>query len=211
MLDGFKLANRAADLCRLDPHQHSHANSRQHVLNVVRALQRDLADRHDLALGPPIAPDNALPANESSALHLPQATEPGHRSLGFRSHRDARRIVCIQYREIVSRLVLENAGLRGGVVLKCVVPVEMIWGDVEDNRNLRMEALDGFQLEAANLQHNPGVVGGSLDEADRWSANVAPHQRLPPASSDDLSCQRGGRGLTVRTGDRYDVALQIAC
>ncbi len=136
MLDRFELGDRAPDLCWLDSGQHSDADCRQHVLHVVRALQRNLLGRHDLALAMLVAPDYVPSADECPARDLLQPAEPVHAGFGYRSHLNARLVVGIQNGEIVRALVLENAGLGGGVVLKRVVPVEMIGRDIQHHRNL---------------------------------------------------------------------------
>ena len=75
-------------------------------------------------------------------------------------------------------LVLEDARLGGGIVLEGVVAVEVIGRDIQHHRDLGVEGLDGLQLKAADLEHNPGVVGGGLDEADGRRADVAADQCL---------------------------------
>src|SRR5208337_3966214 len=66
MLDRLEPGGRFPNLSRIDASQHSDTDSRQHVLDVVRTFQRNLADWHDLALAFFIAPDNALPTCERS-------------------------------------------------------------------------------------------------------------------------------------------------
>src|ERR1039457_3757299 len=67
MLHRFELGDRAPDLCRLDSHQHSHTNCREHIFQIVRALQRNLSDRHDLSVAMAVAPDYVLSADKRPA------------------------------------------------------------------------------------------------------------------------------------------------
>ena len=127
-----------------------------------------------------------------------------------RSHRNARLVVRVQNGKIVRALVLENTGLGGGVILERVVPVKMVGGDIQHHRNPGMKALDGLQLEAADLQHHPGIVGGTLDEGDRRRSDISADQRLPASGRNNFTRQRGGRGLPVGAGDGDDLAFEKA-
>ena len=49
---------------------------------------------------------------------------------------------------ILRQLRFEEAALGGGIVLKRVVPVQVILRDVQRERDVRAEFEDGFQLEA---------------------------------------------------------------
>ena len=82
------------------------------------------------------------------------------------------------------RLIFEDASLGGSVVREGVMPVEMVGRDVQHDRDLGMKGLDRLQLKAADLQHDPGFVGGALDKSDGRRSDVAANQRLsrPPAA-----------------------------
>ena len=56
--------------------------------------------------------------------------------------------------------------------------VEMVRRDVQHHRDLRMKGLDRLQLKAADLQHDPGVIGGAFDKGNRRRADVSADQRL---------------------------------
>src|ERR1039457_2526650 len=64
MLYRLELGNRATDLCGFDCGQHSDTDCRQYILQIVRALQRNLSDRHDLAVAMAVAPDYVLSADK---------------------------------------------------------------------------------------------------------------------------------------------------
>ena len=73
---------------------------------------------------------------------------------------------------------------------------------------VRMEGLDRLQLEAADLQHDPGVICGSLHKRNRRGPDVATDQYLASARSDDVARQCRRRGLAVRPGNGDDMAFQ---
>jgi hypothetical protein len=77
-----------------------------------------------------------------------QSAEPVHRRLRELRVGDADRIVGIQNGLILRKLRFEEASFSGGVVLKRMVPVQMILRDVQSERDVRAEIEDRFQLEA---------------------------------------------------------------
>ena len=82
------------------------------------------------------------------------------------------------------RFDFENARLGGRVILEGVMAVEMVARDVQHHRDMRMEGHDGFELKAADLQHDPADVGGAIGEGNRRSADVATDQvAVPPAAT----------------------------
>src|ERR1035437_3145072 len=210
MLYRFELRDRATDLCRLDSGQHSDTDCREHIFEIVRALQRNLLRRHDLAVAATVAPDYVPSAHERPARDFFQPAEPGHGRCRGRGHLDARLVVRMQNGEIVRALIFENTSLGRGVILKRIVPVKMIGGDIQHHRNSRMKALDGLQLEAANLQHHPSILGGTLDEGDCRRSDISTTQPLPPPSRNDSPRQRRGSGLAVGAADGDDLAFEEA-
>ena len=115
------------------------ATAGQYVLDVVRALERDLSHRHDGLLACWLAPDDAVVAHECPVLNFVLTAEPVHGALVFVGHRDAGGVVGVQYGEVVARLILEDARLGRGVVLKRVMAVEMVGRDVQHHGDLRGE------------------------------------------------------------------------
>src|ERR1017187_4242346 len=60
VLDRFEIRNSTANVSRIDACEHARAYSRQHVLDVVRALQRNFTDVHDGLFAVSVAPDNIV-------------------------------------------------------------------------------------------------------------------------------------------------------
>ena len=87
-------------------------------------------------------------SHESAALDLAQAAEPVDATTSLLRHRDAGWVIGIQHREIILRLVLEDSRLRGRVVLKAVMAVEVVGRDVQDDCNLGAEALNASPAES---------------------------------------------------------------
>src|ERR1035437_787095 len=106
MLDRLERGDRAPDLCRLDSRQHSDTDCREHIFEIVRALQGNLARRHNLAVAMAVAPDYEPSADKRPARDFLQPAEPGYGSFRRRGHLNARLVVRVQNGEIVRALVL---------------------------------------------------------------------------------------------------------
>ena len=126
------------------------------------------------------------------------------------ARREADIAIGVKNRVVLRRLVFEDAGFGRDVVLHRTVTVEVIGRDVEDRRDMRTEGLDRLQLEARNLQHNPGVRRRLLDKGNCRRADISPDQRLTSARGDDFAGQRGGGGFAVGAGDGHDLSFEEA-
>jgi hypothetical protein len=96
-----------------------------------------------------IAPEDDFSAtNECSLLHMLFAAEPKH----LRARRRIRRagpIVGVQDRKVLLGLILENARFSGSISRQRLVAVQVIWRQIQEHRDLRLEIFDQFKLEAA--------------------------------------------------------------
>ena len=101
-----------------------------------------------------------------------------------RTLRDLQRggIVGVQCHPIRLDLVLEDASLRGRMVLDRRVTIEVI-GEVEKHGHPRMKRLDRFELEAARFDHVNRVRGRVVYLRAQGIADVPAHHLQPPASS----------------------------
>ena len=120
------------------------------------------------------------------------------------------RVVGVDDRPVASRLVLEDARLRGGVRLERRVAVEVIRREVEPDRHLRVEAHDALELEARDLGHEDAPRRGSLDQADQRRADVAADAGVEARGAQHAACRGRGGGLALRAGDREQPPLQVA-
>ena len=82
MLHGAEILDRAANRRRLHSGGHADGDGGQHVFHVVRALQRNLGERHDLhrflVSIYSVAIHNRAVLHKRAALHLMLAAEPQH-------------------------------------------------------------------------------------------------------------------------------------
>ena len=110
-----------------------------------------------------------------------------------------------------------SGGLRGedalfgaGVVLEGAVAIEVVGRDVEDDGDLGMKLLGGFELEAGDFEDRPGFGGAFVDEGDDGDADVAADERVESGCFEDLADQRRGGGFAVGAGDGERLAAQEA-
>ena len=132
----------------------------------MSAFQTDFADRHDLETISIVTPDNLAAADECAVVEFFRTAEPAHGRFHTECQVYTRLAIGVQDSKIARGLVLEDARLRRYVVLESVVTIEMVRRDIQHDCNPRMEALDGFELEAADFQDDPSVPGGLIREGD---------------------------------------------
>src|SRR5205807_5089081 len=92
----------------------------------------------------------------------------------------------------------------------CTVTVQVVRRNVQDGRDIRLEFLNGFKLEAGDFQNIEAISGGLPGQRDPRRADVAAYQRLVSALGQNLSRQRGGGGLSVGAGNGNDAAFKKA-
>src|SRR5262249_43735627 len=88
------------------------------------------------------------------------------------------------------------------------MPIQMVGGHIQHDRDLRSKLLDGLQLKARDLQHNKGIRGSRLNQRYRGGSNVATNHSWIAATRDDLSYQSSGRSFAVRTRNRHNRAWE---
>ncbi len=165
----------------------------------MRAFQWNFRRQHHFLLLSPAPEQHRAFMHECSLLHLPLAAEPEHLRASAPGHLHASGIIRIQNRKIFRVLVFKQPRLRVHISLKCPMPVEMIGRNVEHNPNLRPETANGFELEAGNFQHNDRLRRRSFHQRNRRRPNVPADQRLESARCENLSNQRSGCSLPVRS------------
>ncbi len=208
VLDRLEVLDRGANPGSFDTGKRAHHHCRQHIFEIMRALQSDLAARHHRPLAALIAEDNLAAADKRATLHFPLAAEPIDTGPQAGGEPGDRLVIGIQYREIGSPLIFEDARLGREIVRHAAVAIEVVRRKVQNGGDARAEALDRLQLKAGNLEHHPGIGRGLLDKTNCGGADVAAHQGFRAAGRDHLAGQAGGRGLAVRTGNGDDLALE---
>src|SRR6267378_4213149 len=148
MLNAAKRGDSGAHLLRSAPGNHSHTYGGENVLEVVRALQLNVAHGHDRRLDSVGAEDNLPFLNESPVFHGLLTAEPIDRGPepGLQFH--AGGVIGIEQSEIAGLLVLEDSRLGIHIDLESAMPVEMVGSDIENRGHPRPELFHGFKLKA---------------------------------------------------------------
>src|SRR4029077_9453289 len=105
---------------------------------IVRARQRNFTGIKNFFLVASASEDDLSATNECSLLHILLAAEPKH----LRARRRIRRagtIVGVQDRKVLLGLILENAGFSGSISRQRLVSVQVIWRQIQEHRDLRLE------------------------------------------------------------------------
>ena len=128
--------------------------------------------------------------HERALLDAADRAEPEDLRLRFGSHHLRRFVLGVQHEEVFGELVLRDARLRRGVVLKGSVPVEVVRRDVQHSCDSRSEGVDRLELKARHFEHIPRVVGTLTNKLDHGQADVAAHLRIDPGLLQDVADQR---------------------
>src|SRR5262252_5186324 len=130
MLDGFEVRDCLANLRRLAADERADRNSRENILQVVRAFEGNLCDLHDLLLALAITKEDAAVANIAAPAHFFLAAEPDNLRMNAIRKRGGCGVIGVQHCEVVSSLILEDARLRLDVIFEGLMTVEMIGRNV---------------------------------------------------------------------------------
>ena len=106
--------------------------------------------------------------------------------------------------EPLRRLHREQPRLRRGIGLEPLIPIEMIGRDVEQHRDVAVEALGQVDLVARQFEDIDAAFGERVLRQDR-QADVAAHQARHARGLEDVVDQRGGGRLAVGAGDADDL------
>ncbi|MNE37223.1 hypothetical protein D3C80_1310650 [compost metagenome] len=85
------------------------------------------------------------------------------------------------------------------------IAIHMIFGDVQNGRRSRVQAVSGFQLEARQLQHVQ--LAFLTQQAQRRQADIATDAHRPTCGFCHFTHQGGDGAFTVGTGNRHDRCL----
>ena len=188
--DPGEAAQGGGDVGRRHAERRGRRRGGQRVGHVVLALEGELVDRAELARGRRAAqPQHAVghPGQRRRGLGVdtaPQlhATRGQREGAAARPPGQARRgrasragVVGVQQREVGRRLVFEHAQLGFDVPAEAAVPVDVVFGQVQQHGHVGPEADDVLELKARELgdHHGSGV--------DRRRAGwPAPGPRCPP-------------------------------
>src|SRR6266851_1163576 len=97
MLDRFETLDCSPDLLREAAHEHTCADCREDVLDIVRAFQGNFRHQHDVPLPIGCAEKDAPIAYKRTAVHFFPSTEPENLGFGSCRQRYTTGIVSIQH------------------------------------------------------------------------------------------------------------------
>jgi hypothetical protein len=117
--------------------------------------------------------------------------------------------VGIHDRRVAFRLIAKDSPFRGGVILERLVPIHVIGRDVQKQRDVRVEAVHGFELKGRKLEH---IQARPLEihRGNQRLTDVSRDDRLTAGRFQDLADEGRGRRLAIRACDRHNVAAQVA-
>ena len=122
----------------------------------------------------------------------------------------AGRIVVVEHRPVLRRLIGEDAALHADVRLHRAVTRDVILRDVEHRTDVRVERADRLALIGADLGHRQVVVRHVARVRGDRIADVAHDVRGAARRAEQLAHQRGGRRLAVGAGDGAQAAAHHA-
>jgi hypothetical protein len=178
---------RGHDVGQQVPAEQAHRRQRhQRYRGAVRAP-------HDVAVldADPVAESRVHRHHEPLRPHVSRNLERGG-------------IVGVQHGPVRLGLVLEDPPLGRGVFLEAGVPIQVVGGEIEQDRHPWVERVDALELKAAGFDEVNRARGRGLDLAAQRVPDVAADQHLEPAGGEHPAGQRGGGGLALGAGDGHD-------
>ena len=129
----------AGDDFAFHPHQPRGAHGGEGVFHVVRPVQGEVCNfRHTLAAVIDAA------ALHIGAFHLFGEGEPAHGAAGCRRHIRHGGVVVIEHGELALAHVLQNFRFEEYVIFHGIMAVEVVFGDIGDDRHMRADRREGL-------------------------------------------------------------------
>jgi hypothetical protein len=107
---------------------------------------------------------------------------------------------------MVGRLHREQPRLRGGVIVHPLIAVEMVGADVQEHRDVAVEAPGEVDLVGGELEHidpDPIFIWRQRLLVEDRKPDIAPHRRGDSGGGQDVVDQGGGGRLAVGAGDPH--------
>ena len=124
--------------------------------------------------------------------------------------RERVRIVGVDHRPVVRGLIRKDLRLRCAVLLHRTVTIEMVRGQVQQDRNPWMKRVGRLELKAAHLDDMERLGRGVGHLRAQGRSDVSADQRPQAAGVEHAPGQRRRRRLALRSGDRHDPSAQPA-
>jgi hypothetical protein len=117
------------------------------------------------------------------------------------------RVIGVHHGNVVGVLIREDARLGRGVVVDGRMPVEMVVGEIEPQRDPRTERRRGLELKAAHLDDVDRLRRRCVHLRAERHADVAADQRVSSVRLHHPSDHGCRRRLPLRSGNRDDPSL----
>ena len=212
MLHAGECAQRLAHRVGRDAHPEREKRTEHRVFEIVPAGNLDLVRADEVEFAVFVAIDNRVSAQKQPARHLALARKIVYARRRQPRHIAHHRVVIVQHRDVVFRLVVENLALGSDIVLHRAKVVKMVFRNVANARSARMEMHIALELQPRRLRDDD-VANTRFQRVfgDRH-ADVAKHKRVSSAVFEDFARQRGAGRLAVGSGDadKLRVAKPIA-
>src|ERR1700719_3231266 len=104
--------------------------------------------------------------------------------------------------------MLENPGLGSGIGAECLVAIEMVRSQVQQNGNIRSERFDQLELKAAQFRNRDGAFVTLPNRCNQWRPDVPCERARKLRVTQNVMNKRSRRGLAVRTRDADQLAVQ---
>src|SRR5512143_3522827 len=110
----------------------------------------------------------------------------------------------VEESRVTGTLVREDRHFRPPIIGESPVAVEMVFGYVEEDRDVRSETLYRLQLKAADLGDYVGRLLPARDVVDEGIADVSAHEDMLESRTEDPAEEGRCRCLAVRASDGDD-------
>ena len=172
-----------------------------HVVHVVRARNADIGCGHQLTAHAAVRDVDNVVLEEHAVGQLLRFA--GAEQVAGRLERARHLVVEIENELVVFALIAVNGSLGLHILVKILVVVQMIGRQIGDRRNVR-RVLHAHQLERGQLHDCKVVLCHRVHAGEQGRADIAAEMHGIARVLQNLTDERGGRGLAVRAGDADD-------
>ena len=163
---------------------------------------------HERAVG--VLPGTAVLVRPGALPRLKQAADAQAARAGAPCDGTAEVIAIGDNREVARVKVPEDALLGGGVVLHGLVPIEVVWRDVQQHGHVGVQLARAGQLEARELSHEPLARRAVRHLADGHAADVSHGLGRQAARAQKVAREGGRGGLAVGARDAHPALGALA-
>ena len=184
----------------------------QTVLDILLSLQQELTCSAERDGFSPSLQHETITGKACAFFDPVRGGEQAHMGVCFRllfQHRRIR-IVSIQKDAVRFVHIFKDPRLGCHIGLHGVMPLQMVGRDIQDDRRLRLEMGDEFQLEARNLCCDQPVLRHQLCFSGKGDPQIPCKSKGPSRVGKHAAKKRRGRGLPICPRDGQDRRLRHA-